>query len=186
VWWYAYPPRPEALTDDQISMMGAAQMRHWLVGLLEADRSPGARIVCSTTGEIPYNNQYDLPTAPRWHRGRIVILGDAAHAVSPSSVQGCSLACEDAVVLALCLRRSSSVERALAHYERIRRSRVERVHKWGSQMSITTKRGLAARAVSPLVLPAITGHIGQRHHMGKLSWMFGHHITWNQPTSVLT
>lgn len=39
-----------------------------------------------------------------WHRDRMVLVGDAAHVTSPSSGQGASLAIEDALMLARCLR----------------------------------------------------------------------------------
>ena len=45
-----------------------------------------------------------IPHLPTWHTGRMVVIGDAAHAPSPTSGQGASLAIEDAVVLAKCLR----------------------------------------------------------------------------------
>ena len=57
----------------------------------------------------------------------MVIVGDAAHATSPSSGQGASMAIEDAVVLAKCLRDLPDVSRAFAAYEQLRRERVERV-----------------------------------------------------------
>ena len=48
---------------------------------------------------------HDLPELPVWHRGRVVLVGDAAHAVGPHAGQGASMAIEDAVVLAACLDR---------------------------------------------------------------------------------
>ncbi len=60
-----------------------------------------------------------------WHRGRAVLVGDAAHAGLPSMAQGASRAIEDALVLAAQLGRCLSVEYALAALERRRRPRVE-------------------------------------------------------------
>jgi len=57
-----------------------------------------------------------LLTLP-WVVGRVAILGDAAHPISPNFGQGACLAIEDAVVLASCLQRRSSLQRALRHYE---------------------------------------------------------------------
>ena len=51
-----------------------------------------------------------------WHTGRVVLIGDAAHASSPMMGQGGCLAMEDAYVLAEVLRSADSVETALAAY----------------------------------------------------------------------
>jgi len=56
-----------------------------------------------------------------WCTGRVVLIGDAAHASSPMMGQGGSLAIEDAVVLAELLRSADTVERALEDYV-VRRS----------------------------------------------------------------
>jgi 2-polyprenyl-6-methoxyphenol hydroxylase-like FAD-dependent oxidoreductase len=57
-----------------------------------------------------------LPTLP-WVVGRVAILGDAAHPVSPNFGQGACLAIEDAVVLASCLQTCANLRRALRRYE---------------------------------------------------------------------
>ncbi|UQU62613.1 FAD-dependent monooxygenase [Couchioplanes caeruleus] len=58
---------------------------------------------------------------PSWSRGRVVLLGDAAYAVSLLAGQGASLAVAGAYVLAGNLARSPSVEAGLAGYERVLR-----------------------------------------------------------------
>jgi 2-polyprenyl-6-methoxyphenol hydroxylase-like FAD-dependent oxidoreductase len=67
----------------------------------------------------------------RWHSGRVVLAGDAAHAAPPHMGEGGALAMEDAVVLAGLLRSASTVEAALAAYEARRRPRAE----WVQQQS---------------------------------------------------
>ncbi len=66
--------------------------------------------------------QYRHVTMPRWHGDRIVLLGDAAHAMSPQLGQGCNLALVDAAVLADALRRAPSLADALPRYTRERRA----------------------------------------------------------------
>jgi 2-polyprenyl-6-methoxyphenol hydroxylase-like FAD-dependent oxidoreductase len=66
-----------------------------------------------------------------WHVGRVVLIGDAAHASIPMMGQGGCLAMEDAYVLAEVLHRADSVERALQTYVARRRPRVE----WVQQQS---------------------------------------------------
>lgn len=55
-----------------------------------------------------------------WHRGRIVLIGDAAHCCPPTLAQGAALSLEDAWVLAQMLTEAATWDDALlqAYYER--------------------------------------------------------------------
>ena len=69
--------------------------------------------------------------AAQWHSGRVVLIGDAAHAAPPTMGEGGSMAMEDALVLAEVLRAAESVEHALDTYVARRRPRVD----WVAQQS---------------------------------------------------
>ncbi|MFF0255561.1 FAD-dependent monooxygenase [Micromonospora zamorensis] len=60
-----------------------------------------------------------------WSRGRVLLIGDAAHATSPNMAQGAAMALEDAVVLASSLATTDSVVDALRAYEARRRPRTD-------------------------------------------------------------
>ncbi|MCV7420452.1 FAD-dependent monooxygenase [Mycobacterium yunnanensis] len=67
-------------------------------------------------------SQIDMPT---WHRGRIVLVGDAAHCASPLSGRGTSLALTGTWLLTKALaEHSGDIAAALAHYERAQRPHV--------------------------------------------------------------
>ena len=51
-----------------------------------------------------------------WSLGRVLLVGDAAHAMSPNMAQGAAMAIEDALVLAECLAEQPSIDTALAAY----------------------------------------------------------------------
>lgn len=53
---------------------------------------------------------------PPWHQGRVVLLGDAAHATSPHCGQGAAQAIEDAIVLAEEVATDRELEASLAAY----------------------------------------------------------------------
>lgn len=180
VWWFANPPARAELSPAELRAATTGQVRDRLVALFSGDRGPAAQIVAATTGEILLGNQYDLPAVPAWHRGRMVIIGDAAHAVSPSTGQGVSLACEDAVVLAQCLRDHADPAGAFAAYEQRRRGRVERVVAWGAKMGGTKTTGPLMRVVRDLALPRILAKGSTPAAMDKQAWMFAHHIEWDQ------
>ena len=60
-----------------------------------------------------------------WVRGRVVLVGDAAHATSPNMAEGAAMALEDALVLAECLGRRDALPAALAAFEARRRPRTD-------------------------------------------------------------
>lgn len=66
----------------------------------------------------------------RWHRGRAVLLGDAAHAMSPQLGQGVNMALLDAVALRDALRESGGTAEAFARYAHVRRDHLRIYHFW--------------------------------------------------------
>jgi FAD-dependent urate hydroxylase len=60
-----------------------------------------------------------------WTRGRVVMIGDAAHATSPNMAEGAAMALEDALVLAECLRGLEAIPAALSAFEARRRPRTD-------------------------------------------------------------
>jgi 2-polyprenyl-6-methoxyphenol hydroxylase-like FAD-dependent oxidoreductase len=76
---------------------------------------------------ILHNDIIDRPPIREWGKGRVTLLGDAAHPTTPNLGQGACQAMEDAIVLADCLRSTNETERALREYERRRRPRTTSV-----------------------------------------------------------
>lgn len=72
---------------------------------------------------------FDRPPAPRWSRGAVTLLGDAAHPMPPFMAQGAAMAIEDAAALAACLAGGDDVPAALQRYESARRVRTVKVHR---------------------------------------------------------
>jgi FAD-dependent urate hydroxylase len=71
---------------------------------------------------------YDLPTLPKWHRGRVVLIGDAGHAMAPDLGQGGCQALEDALVLTHYLTSTNrSVPDALGRYQQERLPRTAEI-----------------------------------------------------------
>jgi 2-polyprenyl-6-methoxyphenol hydroxylase-like FAD-dependent oxidoreductase len=64
---------------------------------------------------------YDRPPAKRWGEGRVTLLGDAGHPMTPNLGQGAAQALEDAVVLGAELGRGGEPAEALRRYEARRR-----------------------------------------------------------------
>ncbi|NJN23526.1 MAG: hypothetical protein HC810_02875 [Acaryochloridaceae cyanobacterium RL_2_7] len=68
-----------------------------------------------------------VPALTSFIKDRVVLLGDAAHAMTPNLGQGACMAIEDAAVLTRCLQKSESVSVALKTYQRQRAPRVNQV-----------------------------------------------------------
>jgi len=68
---------------------------------------------------------YRLPELDSYHRGSVVLLGDAAHAMTPNLGQGGGQALEDAIVLAAAVSSTRDLPAALAHYDQQRRPRTQ-------------------------------------------------------------
>jgi 2-polyprenyl-6-methoxyphenol hydroxylase-like FAD-dependent oxidoreductase len=86
--------------------------------------------------EIVYRPVYSLLVPSPWYRGRIVILGDAAHATPPHVWQGAAMAIEDAVALADEVTGSDDVEEALDRFMTRRFERCERLWEISRQIGI--------------------------------------------------
>jgi FAD-dependent urate hydroxylase len=108
----------------------------------------------------------------------MIIIGDAAHATSPASGQGASMAIEDAVTLAKCLRDNKNAAAAFTTYESLRRDRVERVVAQGKRNGDGKTLGPVMRHVLPLVLKLY------RPSEKSMDWLYGHRIDWQAPAAA--
>jgi 2-polyprenyl-6-methoxyphenol hydroxylase-like FAD-dependent oxidoreductase len=153
-WFDSFPLDEEtAIARPDPQALGA------LTRTLHATDPGPVRDIAAAVSEVPRSYPvFDMQHLPNWHDDRIVLLGDAAHAVSPHAGQGASMAIEDAVVLATCLAASASPAQAFADYERLRRERVERIvrmsRRTGSQKRATGRLALFFRdLILPWVIP---------------------------------
>ncbi|KAJ7881591.1 putative kynurenine 3-monooxygenase [Mycena olivaceomarginata] len=77
---------------------------------------------------------HSMPDIPTWHRGRVCLIGDAAHALPPNG-QGSAMAFEDAAYLSRLLTSEEAVkhgfERVFTKFEKNRRTRIDRVRVLG-------------------------------------------------------
>lgn len=86
-------------------------------------------IAATEEGAILKNGAYDLAPLKRWGRGRVMLLGDAAHPCTPNLGLGGCMALEDALVLAKSFCREANPELALHRYESLRRERTRHVQQ---------------------------------------------------------
>ncbi len=167
-WFAQLADAPEAVD------LTGAHLRHRTREVYADDDTAAARIIDATTNPLA-SRIYDIASVPTWHDTATVLVGDAAHAASPAAAQGASLALEDSVLLAKCLRDLPTSQEAFRAYTQLRRPRVERLaafsanqaedqtprrrHRWWPRRKKSTP--FAADPESR-------------------AWLYNHHIDWHQ------
>ncbi|WPZ12751.1 FAD-dependent monooxygenase [Nitratireductor rhodophyticola] len=107
-----------------------------------ADFHPEARALLDACESVTRSALHVREPMQRWSKGRITLLGDAAHPMVPFMAQGACMAIEDAVVLARALSGAvpDTVSEAFKHYEAARIPRTARVQE-GSLANNWLKKG---------------------------------------------
>lgn len=106
-----------------------------LLDRYRAWRPPVADLLAATDpATILVHPIVDRDPLPHWGAGRITLLGDAAHPMTPSLGQGACLALEDAIVLAAMIRDHGAIPAALRAYERQRIPRTTAVARLARRM----------------------------------------------------
>ncbi len=203
--WFANTPG-EAIPKDERETTDKQYWKSLLSDLSADDAGPIHEIVRNGHLDVVADNTYDLVSVPKWHNGSMVIIGDAAHAPSSISGQGASLAIEDAVMLAKCLRDTNEPAAAFASYERLRRPRVEAMVlqvtrgisnrvpgrvAYGRLPRLRLRRneatgaprgdGAIARLLRDRALRAVYSCLVTERSLG---WTYNHHIDWDDPVEV--
>ena len=116
----AHYPAPPSLTriEHLERLKELARGFRGSVPSLIQEQSDPTRVVFVPVNEID---------ADPYYQGRVVVIGDAAHAFPPQFAQGAAMAIEDAVALAELLATSNDIDAALKSYESKRRARVNKV-----------------------------------------------------------
>jgi FAD-dependent urate hydroxylase len=127
VYWFATANAPEGEMDDPPGSPTGAKAR--LLRLFVGWHGPVGDLVEATEeGAILRTDIYDRePLGECWGKGRVTLLGDAAHPMTPNLGQGACQAIEDAVVLARCLDEGGAIAEGVRLYERLRSERTAMV-----------------------------------------------------------
>jgi 2-polyprenyl-6-methoxyphenol hydroxylase-like FAD-dependent oxidoreductase len=107
-----------------------------------------------------HHDIYDLPPIRQFAFGRVVLLGDAAHAMTPNMGQGAGQSIEDAVILARYLKQNNGISEALRNYERDRIGRTARVTNMSNRIGKTAQlQGFFSVALRDALFPLIPAKI---------------------------
>lgn len=180
--WFAGLPFDEPLTAAEVDAVPGEMWLRRLKELFDDDRIPALRMLDRITGDdlVNIGRLEEMPRVPVWHSGRAVLVGDSAHAMSPSTGQGGALAIEGAVQLARCLRDLPTVAGAFRAYEQLRRDRVERVIAGSAVVTgARTPAGRIGRLLRDLLAPIAMRSDKSREK--SLGWIHRYTIDWESP-----
>jgi FAD-dependent urate hydroxylase len=180
VWWFANVPEPNEPARSSLTSISTSQWQQRLTGLFASDAGPATRLIRATDHDLVASPVHTMPRLPAWHNDRMLVIGDAAHAPSPTSGQGASLSVEDAVQLGKSLRDLSGAEPAFTAFEQLRRPRAERIIKQAARIN----NNKAATGVSriwrdmmmPVMMPVFVRFVANGKSGKEL---YGYHIDWD-------
>ncbi len=146
-----HDPDPTIPDDTRAALRGTYSTLGWVV--------PRALERCPPPSELYYDLVAQVEV-PQWHRGRVVLLGDACQAVSLLAGQGASLAVAGAYVLGQQLAAGGPVEDALARYQQAWKPIVEakqEVGRRGAKWFLPSSRARLWLRRASLKLTALPG-----------------------------
>lgn len=159
VYWFAVLDAPAGGRDETGAVL--AFLRERFSGFAAPVR---ALLDATAEEDVLRTDVHDREPLSAWGVGRVTLLGDAAHPMTPNLGQGGCQAIEDAFVLAEALAASGDdVEGALRRYESLRKARAESVAaRSRSAGRIAQSRGAVASRLRDLVLRATPTRVMER------------------------
>jgi 2-polyprenyl-6-methoxyphenol hydroxylase-like FAD-dependent oxidoreductase len=141
IYWFAVADAPPGGVDGDVRTELRSRFSRWHTPVPAVlDATPADRILRTDI--------FDRDPITRWHDGRVVLLGDAAHPMTPNLGQGAAQAIEDAGALAASLAAASTLEDGLRAYE------AARVHRTRAFVLASRRFGEIAQWRHPLAVCA--------------------------------
>lgn len=169
IWWFNNLYWRSEPTKKEITSTIQNEIKNHLLEIHKGDPSPICDIIRSTNDMIVYPI-YDIPSLPKWYKGNICLIGDAAHATAPHIGQGASLALEDTVVLAKCIREKADLSAAFETFQQLRQPRVEKL--------IQTARKVGDNKSKPNPIETFFRDLLLKHfikmEIRKMDWIYGY------------
>ena len=167
---------------DRLGWNALLQQKEKLIDMHQRDQKEWSPLVQAAQAQLSTSDAHSLsiwpfhtvPRMQRWHSvaGRVIILGDAAHAIPPAVGQGANQAFEDGYSLALVLARSigkESLVDALEAWEDYRLRRMDEVLKLTNQV-LYVRMSQEDRVAVPEEMRWIVDE--SEAAMSQLSWLY--------------
>lgn len=176
-YWFTNVPRHDEPARGELDDLDQNDWMASIRRLHDRDPAPVRRILAAVRHPIGAWPLYDMPSLDPWHNERVCLIGDAAHAVSPSTGQGASLAIEDAAVLARWMQHQPAA--AFAGFTEERKARAEKIMRFGRQVGARKVSSTAGNLFRDLTLPLFL-RMGGR----ATAEQYGYRVPLSQPGST--
>lgn len=168
VWWFNNYFREQQPKPQEIEKTLKTEIQDHLADVHKNDDPLFSKIIKNSHEIIAYPI-YDVPKILHWHKGRVCLIGDAAHGISPHIGQGASLALEDTVVIAELLKSHKDYRTAFQFFQSERQPRVEKIIKSARKVGDTkTKTNPIAAWFRDRLIGFFIGR-----QIQQLDWIYG-------------
>lgn len=145
VLWNCYLRQDDRIPSANLKAMPDQAIRRRVIDAHQGWHWPIPDLIENSTG-LCKTSVFEVIGLDRWSRGRVVLIGDAAHAMNPVAGQGANMALEDAQLLAELLEHPGlPVEPLFKQFEDVRKPRVtkaaRRAHR-SSKLTMVKVSGL--------------------------------------------
>jgi len=131
MYMFVVTAEPDNTWYDEAKLADLLRDRLGEYGGLIADLAP----LITDSSAVVYRPMFNVMLPQPWHKGRVVVIGDAAHATTPHLAQGAAMAVEDAVLLAELMGRDGRVSDHLEEFTRRRFDRAKFVVDTSTQLA---------------------------------------------------
>jgi len=153
VYFVTSQPEPEFGRESWSEMGDVKVLRAAFAGF-----HPDVQRVLAACPQVHKRVLVDREPLERWVEGRVALLGDACHPMTPYMAQGAAMAIEDAAVLAGELSRSPvDPAGALRRYEQARQTRTARIQRAARRNDFTYHLGEPVASIRDTILRALGG-----------------------------
>ncbi|MBO9611193.1 MAG: FAD-dependent monooxygenase [Dyadobacter sp.] len=175
IWWFNNIAQKTAPLRHELDQSELTDLKKRLTALHRNDPEPIVSII-EQAHSIEIYPIYDIPFLDQWHQGRICLIGDAAHATAPHIGQGASLALEDTLVLAQCIRDCTDLHAAFSRFQSLRQERVQAIIKQARKVGDTkTVPNRFQQFFRDLLLPIFV-----KLEARKMDWVYGYRVDWHR------
>jgi 2-polyprenyl-6-methoxyphenol hydroxylase-like FAD-dependent oxidoreductase len=175
VMWWSNLAREKELTREELADLSLVAIKRELLAIYQGYHEPIETLIQHTQSPIKQNIS-DIQSLPTWYQGRVLLIGDAAHAVSPNAGQGAAMALEDAMYLAKLLRDSAgNYMQVFTQFEKDRKPRVEKIVAEGRRLAddkqVVTPFQEKIREIMMMIFINLFGERGYE-------WVYKYKIEW--------